>query len=73
MPVSRADRERLKGLLAQNGLTRPVWRRMTTQTLKRRVYRIAMNRDPANPCTRFAVKISEEDKAKITEAFISRI
>ena len=73
MPVSRADRERLKQLLATNGLTLTTYRRMTSATLKRRVYTIAMNRTPDNPCTPWAVKLSEADKAMVQEAFVDRI
>ena len=73
MPVSKMDRERLKAMLAQNGMSSAVYRKMTTPTLKRRMFKIAMNRDPSNQATPFATKISEQDKAKIQEAWIDRI
>ena len=73
MPVSKTERERLRALLAQNGLTPTMYKSMTTRTLKLRAFSAAMSRDPANKFTPWAVKISDDDKAKITEAFIDRI
>ena len=73
MPVSKTDRERLKAMLAQNGMSSAVYRKMTTPTLKRRMFKIAMNRSPDNEATPWAVEISSEDRAKIQEAWIDRI
>jgi len=73
MPVSKTDRERLRGLLAQNGLTPTMYKSMTTPTLKRRAFSAAMSRDPANKFTPWATLISDDDRAKIQEAFINRI
>jgi len=73
MPVSRPERERLQALLAVNGLTHTAYKRMTTPTLKKRAFRIAMSRTPDNEATPWAVLISDEDKEKIREAWLSRI
>jgi len=73
MPVSRSDRARLKDMLARNGMSSAVYRKMTTPTLKRRMFEIAMNRSPDNEATPWAVEIGEGDREMIREAWISRI
>jgi len=73
MAVSRPDRARLKQLLAQNGLSDVVLKMYPSKRVKRRLYKIAMSRDPANTCTPWAVRINSEDQAKIREAWVDRI
>ena len=74
MTVSLRDRARLKQALAANGLSDIVLKSVGTgKRIKRKLYRIAMERTPDNPCTKWAVRLSDEDKRMVEEAWISRI
>ena len=74
MTVSLRDRKRLKQALAQNGLSDIVLKSVGTgKRIKRKLYKVAMNRDPSNPCTPWAARFSDEDKRMVEEAWISRI
>ena len=73
MTVSRADRARLKQMLAQNGCSQTTLRYATSKRKKRRYYEIAMSYTPRNPCTPWAVEFSEHDRKQVREAFMSRL